>query len=653
MVIIVFMKRLAFLILFLNCIFLSFSQDNSKVDSLIKLLPGQSDSMRVVTFQSIANYQKNTDEMRYWKLKALKLADSIGSVHLQIQCNLVMGWFEHFCSNYSDALEYLSAAEKYAQYIGDESKLARTYRKRGDVMGDLNNHERSMYYYHKAEQIVSDSSDLGDLYNAMGTAFKEMKMVDSALIYHFKSLNIRVALNQELMIGYSYNNIGLVYKMKEDYDKAIQYLKLSLEIKNRLRDIKGMASSNINIGNILNLQKKHDEALIYLKKGIFYADSVNHLKFLLNGYDAAVTSFLSKIGNEPMEFFSKMKSIQDSISLNKAVVLAKELEEKYQLAETKKNFELEQERTSFKQAEIEKSNQYLRNQIYLALAGLGVLGILVLVLIYGSAQRKKTNTLLSNQKEKIENINRDITDSINYAKSIQDAMLPSEEELKNSLKKHFVMYRPKDIVSGDFYWIAQKKSFTIFAVGDCTGHGVPGAFMSMMGHNFLNQIVKDQGTNSPAQALTLVNDKVLSLYRSETNRNTFDGMDIALCAINWETLELEFSGAFRPLWIIRNGEVFKLKGIRRGIGSITGDAFIDSKFQLCPGDHIYLFTDGITDQFGGEYGKKLKTSGFESLLVNLSNESIDIQGQKLESFFDEWMGESTQLDDVCVLGLII
>ena len=177
--------------------------------------------------------------------------------------------------------------------------------------------------------------------------------------------------------------------------------------------------------------------------------------------------------------------------------------------------------------------------------------------------------------------------------------------------------------------------------------------MSMLGHNVLNQVVNDDETTSPAQALTAINQKVLNTYRKDDDRQQIDGMDIAMCAINRSKMELTFSGALRPLWLIRGSEVIAHKGTKTAIGSANGDAFKDISMKLEKNDIIYLFSDGFPDQFGGEFGKKLKSSGFRNLLLSISNLKLKDQKVKIDAFLKNWMGENEQLDDICIVGFRI
>ncbi|MBD3636659.1 MAG: GAF domain-containing protein [Crocinitomicaceae bacterium] len=262
---------------------------------------------------------------------------------------------------------------------------------------------------------------------------------------------------------------------------------------------------------------------------------------------------------------------------------------------------------------------------------------------------------LSHQKEIIEEKNKHITDSIRYAKRIQDATLPSIDLVRSYLKDSFVLFKPKDIVSGDFYWVEQVDDTILFAVVDCTGHGVPGAFLSLIGHNSLNQIVNELGIMKPSEILFEL-DKIVfkTLQNNLEHTNIKDGMDMAICSLNLNTKHLEFAGAYNPLYLIRDNELTEVKGDKLAIGSgEVQNQYKNSGIQLQEGDRIYLFSDGYADQFGGPKGKKFKYSQFKDLLLKVHQKPMMEQHKLLNHYIEAWQGDLEQLDDVCVIGVRI
>ncbi len=255
---------------------------------------------------------------------------------------------------------------------------------------------------------------------------------------------------------------------------------------------------------------------------------------------------------------------------------------------------------------------------------------------------------LSAANEELSMRNRDITDSITYAKRIQFAILPPDIPFD----KTFIFFKPKDIVSGDFYWLNSAGGKEFMAAVDCTGHGVPGAFMSFIGFTSLNKIIIEQGVYTPSAILNHLNEEVATTLHQKGEDIVNDGMDIALICYSPETGLLEYAGAFNPLILVRNGELMETKADRFAIGRATGreKTFTNHAIQLEEGDSVYLYSDGYADQFGGAEGKKYKTATLKELLVKISQEDIDRQQKILEKAFSEWKGSQDQVDDVLVIG---
>lgn len=261
-----------------------------------------------------------------------------------------------------------------------------------------------------------------------------------------------------------------------------------------------------------------------------------------------------------------------------------------------------------------------------------------------------------NQKAIIEEKNKDITDSIKYAKKIQQALMPDTDLLKISFTESFVYYRPKDIVSGDFYWIETfKNGITVFAAADCTGHGVPGAFMSLICNDLMSQVIRDQNVTTPGQVLAMLDEKLRAMLNKSSDHSSNDGMDIALCAYHPKNMIMQFAGAHRPLLLIRNGELIEYKPSKHSIGGYVGGhkLFDDNTIQLQKGDSVYVLTDGYSDQFGGQNGKKFKFKKLQKLIQSIAHMSMADQHDLLEEAFVSWRGRHEQVDDVCVIGVKI
>ena len=264
----------------------------------------------------------------------------------------------------------------------------------------------------------------------------------------------------------------------------------------------------------------------------------------------------------------------------------------------------------------------------------------------------ETENQLKSQKNIVEQRNHELTDSIVYAKRIQDAILPDKEIKYRLFPNSFVLYQPKDVVSGDFYWYAEKNGKKLIAAVDCTGHGVPGAFMSMIGIAFLNEIVNVRSISQPGEILSELRHLVIqALKQTGVEGEQKDGMDMALIAFDEKNRTLEFSGANNPLWHLRNGEITITKADKRPIGFFKGKGlpFTNYVVSYQPGDTFFIFTDGFADQFGGDKGKKFKHKQLQDILISIRNESIAKQEEILTEIFNKWKGDLEQVDDVLLI----
>jgi serine phosphatase RsbU (regulator of sigma subunit) len=289
-----------------------------------------------------------------------------------------------------------------------------------------------------------------------------------------------------------------------------------------------------------------------------------------------------------------------------------------------------------------------------------LIGIFTFIRIRTAAIKKENRILEAKVAERTQELaqkNADITSSIQYAKRIQTAMLPDLEVIYEHFPQSFVLYKPKDIVSGDFYWFEEKDGKNILCVGDCTGHGVPGALMSMIGHNILNQVVLEKGITQPDQVLNSLNEGVRSaLKQDQHEQDTTDGMDIGIISYDKAKKEILFAGALRPLIMISKGLLTKIDSDRFPIGGSldTRDMkFSMHRFFVEPGDTLYMFSDGYADQFGGVKGKKFMVKNLLARLQSIQELSMDEQAKALEQTFEEWKAGFQQVDDVLMVGIRI
>ncbi len=260
------------------------------------------------------------------------------------------------------------------------------------------------------------------------------------------------------------------------------------------------------------------------------------------------------------------------------------------------------------------------------------------------------------QRQRVEGLYKDLTDSIKYAQRLQESILPSEEWVQERYPDYFILFKPKDIVSGDFYWFDEAQGIQLFAAVDCTGHGVPGAFMSLVGHNGLDQAVKEHGVTDPGKILDDLNKSASeTLNKTTDGESVSDGMDIALCALDLDNKKLKFAGANNPLYLIRNGELYQYRADKVAIGALeVGEHHYHThEIDLQENDHIYIFSDGFPDQFGGEKGKKFKYKPFKKLLQKIHDQPMKEQRDTLDQTIEDWRGDLEQIDDILVIGVSI
>jgi serine phosphatase RsbU (regulator of sigma subunit) len=318
------------------------------------------------------------------------------------------------------------------------------------------------------------------------------------------------------------------------------------------------------------------------------------------------------------------------------------------IQDSKSKIENQKNRLFEQQSKIETQKLILYLFIFIIILILGFA-----LFVYRSYKRKqKDNIIITKQKQLVEEKNREITQSIEYALRIQTAILPPQKIVRQYLENSFILYKPKDIVAGDFYWMENVGDFVLFAACDCTGHGVPGAMVSVVCHNALNRAVREFGLIQPAAILDKTAEIVIENF-SKSEEKIKDGMDISLCAYNVKTKIIQWAGANNPLWLIQNGKLIETKADKQPIGmSEDSKPFTNNTFTLQTDETIYLFTDGFADQFGGQTGhKKLTKKRFKDLILSIQNKTMKEQGIELDKFIIEYRKQIEQIDDILVMGV--
>jgi tetratricopeptide (TPR) repeat protein/serine phosphatase RsbU (regulator of sigma subunit) len=653
------------------------------------------------------NYAKAID----YFTKSLKIKEELGDKKGMADSFNSFGMIYSKQGDYAKAIDYFTKSLKIKEEMGDKKGLSISFHNIGIIYSEQGDYAKAIDYFTKSLQIseeIGNKKGIARSLNSFGIICEEQDDYPKAIDYYTKSLQIREEIGDKKEIAMSFNNIGVIYQNQGDYVKAMDYYTKSLQIKEEIGNKKGIASSFHNIGVIYKEQGDYVKALDYYSRSLALAREVGAAMVTKSAASSLweVNKKLGKYKNA-LEMYELHISTRDSLESeeNQKEIIRQEYKYEYEKqaaadsvvnAEAKKvadakllaeQAEKKRLKSEGKRQKLENENQ--RQQAYFLYGGLA------LALLFGGfifnrfkvTQRQKgiietQKTEVEQQKEKVdeayeqlEEKNTEILDSINYAKRIQSAILPPDKLVKEYLQNSFILYKPKDIVAGDFYWMEPTKNGILFAAADCTGHGVPGAMVSVVCNNALNRSVREYGLTDPGKILDKTREIVIQEFEKSEDE-VKDGMDIALCSLTGNTLQ--YAGAHNPLWIITkdserhaelieaaNGSIFRLtqddpttiidiKANKQPIGQFdTPLPYTTHTIELQKGDSVYIFSDGYVDQFGGERGKKFKPKALRQLMLSIQDQPMDQQRELINQTFEKWRGDLEQVDDVCVIGVKI
>lgn len=577
-------------------------------------------------------------------------------------------------SLFADGGEYASAIDAYfkALKIYDKTKdtigMARSNHGLGFAYQRLNKYDEVETYYEKAYELYKSKNDLANsatmtanlggafLGKAMGT--KEKKDFDKALAYFNQAIDLLNQTGDKTTLPTVYNNLGSLYGAQENYEQSLRYFRYALAIRRELGYQFGTATTLNNLSQCYTLVGKIDSAIICVDEAYTIARSIGARQVVASSYACYADIYEAKKDfKNAFEYYRRYKLLSDSLIIDDNLRSLSDAQEKYKSVKQQKNIELLEQAQKSNEAIIAK--QEVIN--YIIIAGLILIAIFSLFVYREYSAKKKANAQLSMQNQVIQEKNRDITDSIQYAQTIQRALMPDEAEFSSHFRGGFVLYKPKDIVSGDFYWVTEKNNCVFFAIADCTGHGVPGGFMSMLGTSLLNEIVNERGIEAPADILEILRDKIIvSLHQRGEAGESKDGLDITLCRLDRKTLVLEYACAFNAFFVVRKGsepskkELLVSEADRMPVGfHHSSQPFTGHRMQLETGDLLYASTDGYVDQFGGEQRKKFKTPRLKELLLSISDLPLAEQKRRLDETLEAWKNGMEQTDDICLAGIVI
>lgn len=553
-------------------------------------------------------------------------------------------------------LKILEEALELFTKVDNKKWIANAHATQAIIKNTVGNKEGAVYHILKSlnyyENAPEENTDLVMVYYIAGTIYKDIKKFPEAEKHYLKGVEWEKK-EKSNWNGRVFMGLANVYNETGDHEKALSWSFTALKVLQDEKNDIGESRALSDIGVIYKKKKEYVTALKYLNEGLAIRIRKNFKQFIITSY-LEIAALHSETNNVQDAITNLEKGMEFAVEIKQTAKLARIYEDLAANYKLIGNFE---KAVVYLEKLLSVTNELNQSQ---SESRIDNLHSAVVKEKEDEIERLK-NVELKNAYHLISEKNKEITDSINYARRIQHGILPSDEELQNCVYEHFVLYKPKDIVSGDFYWCKKitppetDLNVGVIAAVDCTGHGVPGAFMSMLGQTLLNQSIKSGEVTSPADALNYLNTELPHNLKSQDKQQSIkDGMDIALVAIEFTSKFLLYAGANNPLWIVRDKQLIELEPDKQAISAsdeIAKKPFKNKEFPLLENDMIYLFTDGYADQFGGPKGKKFKYSTLQNLLIEISTLPVEEQRARLNTEFENWRGALEQVDDVLIIGI--
>jgi len=607
-------------------------------------------------------------------LESYKLAYNIYSdlndLEGKASCLGNMGSIYKNQGNYKKALESVLEALKTNEKLGRKNAIANNLGNIALIYNTQSDYRNALNYFEKSLQIAEEMGNKNSIalnLGNIGLAYMNLEDYTKALVNLNKALTLNKELNHKKNIALNLTNIGIVNQKLGKYKEAKKLLEEGLKIYIDLGVKDKIASAYIRLGEVYAEDKNYSIARTNIEKGINIAEEIGLLEWQKEGY-LSYSNVLAATGNYEWAFESLKQHgvIKDSINNLQSQEALTRLSIEFDTERKEKENSLLKMDNEIKEVNIARQNLI----IYSTIAGIVLLGLLAFFIYTRFLMKKKSNLLLEEKNAHIEeqNIeletlnedlverNEEIMSSIRYAEKIQSVILPPNSFFNNNFKEHFILYLPKDIVSGDFYWAMESNNIKYVAVGDCTGHGVPGAMLTILGNNALSEIVLENNNLKPSEILYKLNSKITYSLSTDGDKTTRDGMDIGIVAIDNSSNKLYFSGAKRSLVIITKDNHFEeLKGSRYSIGDLNTRSnieFEDIEHSISSGDTIYLFSDGYADQ-SNINKKKIGTKHFKQMIINNNNNNLNEIRELIHNYYKEFSQGELQRDDITVLGIRI
>ena len=567
-----------------------------------------------------------------------------------------MGIIYEMEGNYPKALDHYLKALAIFREMGNKRGIASVYAALGNIYAEELDYPKSLEYSEKSlamDRELGNKAGISTNLINLGVTYLSLNQYDKALKNFKEALVIEKEFEDRDAIATITGNIGLVYLNQDSAAKALENYKKALAVSRATGDKDGMGAYLIGIGSAYNEMNDYANAKRNLDSGLMVARSIGVRDVARNAYEQFYIMDKKKGDyKKALEDYTKFVACNDSM-VNEANTK--------KTIQSQMNFEFEQKQATEKAdqdkkdalAEHERKKQLIVRNTFIG--GFALTLALAFFIFRGYRQKRDANIIISQQKAVVEGKQKEILDSIHYAQRIQKALLASDTMLKKHLPEYFVLYKPKDIVSGDFYWATEKGDAFYLAVCDSTGHGVPGAFMSLLNISFLNEAITEKNIAQPNEVFNHARKRLIENISQEGQQDGMDGVLIRLTAPSPPKggILLSYSAAYNNPIIIRDKEMIELNADKMAVGASPrqNESFTANTFNLQKGDVMYLFTDGYTDQFGGEKGKKFKYTQLSEKLLAISHQPLAEQKNILDKTFAEWKGSLDQVDDVLVIGV--
>lgn len=585
--------------------------------------------------------------------------------------------------SYDSAAYYADQARILAERLNFQVGIAASLRFTGISNTCRGEYSKSLMYLFQALKIAESIKDnylIGKICNSIGSNYSMQKSYDDALRYFFRSLSFYYnpvvyedvartyhLQNRDLLSveyynkalsydipkiekSYILNDLGDIYEQQGRLDTSLVYYFKALAIAQELKNDGSICDIYGSIGDLLIKERRFKEAIFYETESSKISEKIN-LKNVRWQSEKSLSEIYELMGNSDLSLmhYKMYISVRDSIFNEENTKESVRSEMNFQFDKQQAIQKIEQDK---KDALAEQEKKRQRIIIYSISGGLFLVLILSIFIFIGYKQKNKANAIISKQKKIVDDRNKEITDSIKYASRIQQAILPPDSFVNDIMPDHFIYYVPKDIVSGDFYFIDSNDGNIFWATCDCTGHGASGAMLSMLGANILFGIVKD-GENVPSKILDKLNERINESLHKTGDDSIRDGMDVSLCSVNLHTLKLNYAGANNPLWIVRDGNLIEYKADKMPIGQMYKNAaYSNNEINLQEGDAIYSFSDGICD-LHSEDNKKFMKKRLRELLLSIQDKTMSEQKAIISETLKKWQGNAEQVDDMLLIGVKI